>query len=260
MRVLKVGGNELSDPGFVALLAQRVSEMRAETGQPVIIVHGGGRSIANMQAQLGLETIKVDGLRVTDSESLSVAEMVLSGHSNKILVKALLAAGLDAIGISGVDGGLLRCHKKQHPRADLGYVGEIEAVRAELLQKLARLGLTIVLSPISLGQDGLTYNVNADEAASAVALATNAEQLDFISNVPGVLRGDNVVPQLTAVESEQLIVDGIISGGMIPKVRAALQAINQGVAQARIVNLAGLAVGGGTSFISESMSGGQAAS
>ena len=260
MRVLKVGGNELSDPGFVTLLAQRVSEMRAETGQPVTIVHGGGRSIANMQAQLGLETIKVDGLRVTDSESLSVAEMVLSGHSNKILVKALLAAGLDAIGISGVDGGLLRCHKKQHPTADLGYVGEIEAVRAELLQKLARLGLTIVLSPISLGQDGLTYNVNADEAASAVALATNAEQLDFISNVPGVLRGDNVIPQLTAVESEQLIVDGIISGGMIPKVRAALQAINQGVAQARIVNLAGLAVGGGTSFISESMSGGQAAS
>lgn len=260
MRVLKVGGNELSDPSFVTLLAQRVSEMRAETGQSVTIVHGGGRAIAGMQAQLGLESIKVDGLRVTDSESLSVAEMVLSGHSNKILVKALLAVGLDAIGISGVDGGLLRCHKKQHPTADLGYVGEIETVRVDLLQKIARLGLTIVLSPISLGQDGLTYNVNADEAASAVALATNAEQLDFISNVPGVLRGDYVVPQLTAVETEQLIIEGIISGGMIPKVRAALQAINQGVAQARIVDLAGMATGGGTSFISDSVSGEQVAS
>jgi len=259
MRVLKVGGNELSDPGFVDLLAQSVSHIRAETAEPVIIVHGGGRAIAGMQAQLGLETVKVDGLRVTGVESLAVAEMVLSGHSNKILVKALLAAGVDTIGISGVDGGLLRCRKKQHPTADLGYVGEIVIVRAELLQQLAGLGLTTVLSPISLGQDGLTYNVNADEAASSVALATDAGQLDFISNVPGVLQGNKVIPQLTAVETEHLIVEGIISGGMIPKVRAALQAVEQGVAQARIVDLAGMAVGGGTSFISESAPGGQLA-
>jgi acetylglutamate kinase len=256
MRVLKVGGNELSDPGFVDLLAQNVSRICRETGAAVIIVHGGGRAIADLQAQLGLETIKVDGLRVTDVESLTVAEMVLSGHSNKILVKALLAAGLDAIGLSGVDGGLLRCRKKQHPTTDLGYVGEIVNVRAELLDRLSAQGLNIVLSPISLGHDSLTYNVNADEAATSVALATGAEQLDFISNVPGVLQGNNVVPQLTAGQTEQLIAQGVISGGMIPKVRSALQAIQQGVAQARIVDLAGLANGGGTTFVAGPNAGG----
>lgn len=249
MRVLKVGGNELSDPGFVDLLAQTVAQIHTETAEPVIIVHGGGQAIAGMQAQLGLKTVKVEGLRVTDVESLTVAEMVLSGHSNKILVKALLAAGLDTIGISGVDGGLLRCRKKQHPMVDLGYVGQIVNVRAELLQQLADLGLTVVLSPISLGLDGLTYNVNADEAASAVALAIKADQLDFISNVPGVMQDNSIVPQLTAVQTEQLINQGVISGGMIPKVRSALEAIQQGVTQASIVDLAGLAGGGGTSFV-----------
>lgn len=248
MRVLKVGGNELSDPKFVSLLAKNVGQIAGETSETIVIVHGGGRAIAEMQAQLGLETIKVDGLRVTDTQSLAVAEMVLSGHSNKILVKALLAEGLDAIGMSGVDGGLLRCRKKQHPTADLGYVGEIVDVRIDLLERLASLGLIVVLSPISLGYDGLTYNVNADEAACALALATDASQLDFISNVPGVLYKNNVLPQLTALETEQLIAEGVISGGMIPKVRAALQALNQGVARARIVDLSGLATGSGTAF------------
>ena len=248
IRVLKIGGNELSDPGFVDTLAKNITKMQAETAESLIIVHGGGRAIAGLQAQLGLKAIKVDGLRVTNLESLSVAQMVLSGHSNKIVVKALLEAGLDALGISGVDGGILRCHKKQHPTTDLGYVGEIVQVRADLLQQLAGLGITIVLSPISLGLDGLTYNVNGDEVASAVALATGATELDFVSNVPGVLRDGAVIPKLTAIETEPLIVDGIISGGMIPKVRAALEAIHQGVERARIVNLAGLAEAGGTLF------------
>jgi acetylglutamate kinase len=258
MRILKIGGNELSDPGFVSTLAKNIARMQnvgaglkpapTNTAESLIIVHGGGRAIAGMQAQLGLKAIKVDGLRVTDLESLSVAQMVLSGHSNKIVVKALLEAGLDALGVSGVDGGILRCRKKQHATADLGYVGEIVQVRADLLQQLAGLGITIVLSPISLGLDGLTYNVNADEAASAVALATGATELDFVSNVPGVLRDGAVIPMLTAAETEQLIIDGIISGGMIPKARAALEAIHQGVVQARIVNLAGLAEAGGTLF------------
>ena len=248
MRILKIGGNELSDPGFVNTLAQNIARMQAETAESLIIVHGGGRAIAGMQAQLGLKAVKVDGLRVTNLESLSVAQMVLSGHSNKIVVKAFLEAGLDALGVSGVDGGILRCRKKQHATADLGYVGEIVQVRAVLLQQLAGLGITTVLSPISLGLDGLTYNVNADEAASAVALATGATELDFVSNVPGVLRNGAVIPMLTAAETEQLIVDGIISGGMIPKARAALEAIHQGVVRARIVNLAGLAEAGGTLF------------
>lgn len=248
MHVVKIGGNELSDPGFVNTLAETISRMKQNTGEPVIIVHGGGRAIASLQAKLGLEPVKVDGLRVTDLESLSVAQMVLSGHSNKIVVKALLEAGLDALGISGIDGAVLRCQKKQHAAVDLGYVGEIVQVRADLLQRLAAMGITIVLSPISLGQDGLTYNVNADEAATAVALALMAKQLDFVSNVPGVLRDGSVIPHLSAAETKQLIADGTISGGMIPKVRAALDAVNMGVAQTRIVDLAGFALAGGTRF------------
>lgn len=248
MRVLKVGGNELSDPGFLQTLAGSVARIQKETAEALVIVHGGGRAIAGMQAQLGLPAVKVDGLRVTDAESLRVAEMVLSGHSNKVIVRALLAAGVDALGLSGVDGAILRCRKKQHPTADLGYVGEIVAVRAGMLREIAALGSTAVLSPISLGEDGLTYNVNADEAASALALALEASLLDFVSNVPGVLEEMEVVPRLTPTEAESLIERGVISGGMIPKVRAALEAVARGVPQARIVNLAGLATTGGTLF------------
>ena len=249
MRILKIGGNELSDPDFIALLGKSAAYLINEIGSPLVIVHGGGRAIASLQTQLGLETIKVDGLRVTDPESLNVAQMVLSGQSNKIVVKALLSAGVDALGLSGVDGGLLRCRKKEHPTADLGYVGEIVEVRSDLLDKLVSLGLTPVLSPISLGMDGLTYNVNADEAASAVARACRAEELVFVSNVPGVLYEGELVPSLTAMEVEKYIKKGIINGGMIPKVRSALQAVASGAARVRIVNLAGLLTGSGSTIV-----------
>ncbi len=249
MRVLKIGGNELSDPAFVEMLGRSAAQLQDETDSPLVIVHGGGRAIAGLQAKLGLQTVKVDGLRVTDQESLDVAQMVLSGQSNKIVVKALLAAGVDALGLSGVDGGLLRCHKKQHPTADLGYVGEIVEVRCDLLQQLMEMGVAVVLSPISLGLDGLTYNVNADEAAAATALACRAEELLFVSNVPGVLDDDGVIPSLTAAQVETHIAGGIISAGMIPKVRAALQAVESGVTRVRIVDLAGLLDNGGTTIV-----------
>jgi acetylglutamate kinase len=174
--------------------------------------------------------------------------MVLSGQANKLIVAALLATGVDTVGLSGVDGGTLRCQKKLHPTADLGFVGTITRVRTGVVQSLLAQGITAVLSPISLGEDGQIYNVNADEAASAVALALNAQLLDFISNVPGVLLEGQVIPQLTPVQTEQLISDGVVNGGMIPKVRAALTAVASGIPQARIVNLAGLATAGGTVF------------
>jgi len=244
MRVLKIGGNELADDGYLARLATAVFTIITQTSQPVIIVHGGGKAIADLQLKLGLQPRKVDGVRVTDAASLKAAEMVLSGQINKAIVAALLAAGVDAIGLSGVDGGLLRCQKKQHPTVDLGLVGEIDEVRVPLLQQLAAMGLTAVISPISLGHDGQTYNVNADDAASAVAGAMGAAQLDFISNVPGVLQDGVVIGGLTAVETESLIADGTIDGGMIPKVRNALAVVADGVPQARIVNLDGLSEGG----------------
>ncbi len=248
MRVVKIGGNELDEPGFVERLAAVVAEWVKERHTAVVLVHGGGRAIAEMQSQLGIEPRKVDGLRVTDAASLAVAQMVLSGTTNKQIVRALLAAGVDAIGLSGVDGGLLRCRRKQHPTADLGLVGEIVQVRGDLLRQLAEQGLTVVVSPISLGLDHLTYNVNADEAAGAIALALAAESLDFVSNVPGVLQDGELIPTLTGTETNELIATGVINGGMIPKVRMALAAVEQGVAQTRIINLDGLERDGGTRF------------
>ncbi len=261
MQVLKIGGNELDDPGFLAGLAAYVAGTAASTGStslsrsaqavPPIIVHGGGRAIVALEQKVGLQSTKVDGHRVTDREMISVVQMALSGQTNKQIVTALLAAGVDAIGLSGVDGGILRCLKKHHPTADLGYVGEISQVRTDLLRHFTRLGLTVVLSPLSLGFDGCTYNVNADDAASAVALALQAERLTFVSNVPGVLRDGRILPHLTPNQTETLISSGVITDGMVPKVRAALATIAQGVPQTQIVNLAGLLSNSGTIFTNE---------
>ena len=245
MQLLKIGGNELGESGFLDSLAGIV----AGIDEPVVIVHGGGRAIADMQARLGLQTTKVDGLRVTDAESLVVSQMVLSGQSNKAIVVALLAAGVLAAGLSGVDGGLLRCMKRQHPTTDLGFVGQIAEVQPAILLSLIAQGITPVISPISLGLEGQVYNVNADEAAGALAAALQAQVVNFVSNVPAVLDEDRrPISSLTAGQTELLIQRGIIHGGMVPKVRAALAVIEQGVPQARIVNLSGLAVGSGTLF------------
>jgi acetylglutamate kinase len=245
MQILKIGGNELSNPIFLKNLAQTVAAL----DEPVVIVHGGGRAIADMQARLGLPTVKVDGLRVTDSESLAVTQMVLSGQSNKLIVVALMSAGVMAAGISGVDGGLLRCVKKQHPLVDLGFVGQIVQVHPQIVLTLTAQGIVPVISPVSLGLEGQVYNVNADEAAGALATALQARVLSFISNVPGVLDQDNQpIPQLTSAQTEQLIQRGIIREGMVPKVRAALSVVDQGVPNVRIVNLSSLAAGQGTHF------------
>ena len=247
MRVLKIGGNELNDPEFLPTLAGWVAETTGK-GESIVIVHGGGNDIAAIQSRLGLEPKKVDGLRITDADSLTIAQMVLSGHINKLIVTALLVAGVDAVGLSGVDGRLLTAAKKDHPTVDLGLVGEIVDVRTELLTSLSEHGVTAVVSPISIGKDNLIYNVNADEAASAIALSLQADLLDFISNVPGVLNDGQVIPQLTAAETQHLIEEGVINGGMVPKVRGALTAVAKGVPRARIVNLTGLLESGGTIF------------
>jgi acetylglutamate kinase len=250
MHVIKIGGNELDNQDFLNGLVTAVSALQT----PAVLVHGGGRAIANLQQRLGLEPVKVDGLRVTDADGLAVAEMVLSGQVNKRLVAALLAGGVEAVGLSGVDGGLLRCRRKTHPAVDLGFVGEIVRVNTRLLHALLAQGLTPVISPISLGEDGAgtalqVYNVNADEAAAAIAAALSAETLTFLSNVPGVLdRHGRPLTALTPAETAELIAQGVIAAGMVPKVNAALQVLDHGVARTRIVDLAGLANGGGTLF------------
>ncbi|HNP74029.1 MAG TPA: acetylglutamate kinase [Kouleothrix sp.] len=242
--VLKIGGNELDDPAFVAELARAVASLRP---QPVL-VHGGGKEIGQIQAALGGEPRFVAGLRYTDATALHAAEMVLCGLVSTRLVAALAAAGADALGLSGVDRGLIRVEKASHPAGDLGRVGRPVAVRAELLRDLLAQGVVPVIAPISLGPDG-TYNVNADEAAGAIAAALADAEVVFVTNVPGVLVHDQLAPQLSAAAIEALIGDGTIYGGMIPKVRAALTALAAGVRAARITNLAGLAGGTGTLIV-----------
>jgi acetylglutamate kinase len=242
--VLKIGGNELDDPAFVAELARVVAGLRPAP----VLVHGGGKEIGAIQRALGGEPRFVGGLRVTDEYALQAAEMVLCGLVSTRLVAALLAAGADAQGLSGVDRGLIRVEQQSHPEGDLGHVGRPVAVRAEVLRVLLDQNVVPVLAPISLGPDGI-YNVNADEAAGAVAAALEDAEVVFVTNVPGVLVGGVVVPQLTRAEIAALIADGTIIGGMIPKVRAALTALEAGVRSARITNLKGLGQGSGTVIV-----------
>ncbi|MCG2767672.1 MAG: acetylglutamate kinase [Anaerolineae bacterium] len=245
--VLKVGGNEIEDEKFLKALTRAVTVLRRS--MYVIIVHGGGRKIAQLQERLGLETRFLEGLRVTDQESLQVAEMVLSGTTNKRLTARLVAAGIPTMGLSGVDWGLLRAERLVHPAGDLGMVGRIVSVHTEALETLLKHGLVPVISPISLGLDGKTYNVNADHAATAIAAAAGASALVFLSNVPGVLIGNRAAPLLTSTRIESLIANNEINGGMIPKVRSALEALAGGVSEVRITNLKGLLNGGGTRVI-----------
>jgi acetylglutamate kinase len=225
--VLKVGGNELDDPDFLAGLVNAIAAVRREGHHPVI-VHGGGKAVTDLQARLGLQEQRVEGLRVTDEASMDVVEMVLSG----------------------VDDGTIYVEKMWHPLGDLGRVGEVQDVDDHLLRTLIAAGITPVVSPVSFGSlDALSYNVNADHAATAIAAKLGAIKLVFISNVPGILVAGRVVRAVTASQAEQWIDEGIIFGGMIPKVRSAVEAVRGGVAQAVITNLAGVQDGTGTGVI-----------
>jgi acetylglutamate kinase len=184
---------------------------------------------------------------VTDARTRDAALMVLSGLANKRLVAALLAHGVDALGVSGLDAGLIRVAPLN---PELEFVGKPVRVRVELLSAWAGQGIVPVLSPMSLGADGEIYNVNADHAAGTIAAATDANLLTFVTNVPGVLDANRaLLPNLTAAQTQALIDDGTIYGGMIPKVRTALEALDAGVQRVRITNLDGLASGSGTVFI-----------
>jgi acetylglutamate kinase len=246
--VVKVGGNELDSPEFVASLCATL----AADERPLVLVHGGGKEITAALEQAGQASRFVEGVRVTPPESMAIMEMVVCGSINKRLVARLVAGGRQALGLSGVDLGLLRCQPYRKGDVDYGRVGDITRVNTPALLVLLGLGWLPVLPPVALGQhDGLPYNVNADHVAQAVAVALShapgerpPAELVFVSNVPGVMLGGVVVPQLHAAEIEAAIESGEISGGMIPKVRSALAALAAGVAAVRITNLAGFASGG----------------
>ncbi len=245
MYVLKIGGNEIDQPEFLAGLATAVRTLNA-AGQRGVIVHGGGKEIAMGLQRHGLDFEIVDGMRATSPAAMAVVEQVLSGAVNKRLVAQLNAADVLAIGLSGVDLHLLQTTPMRPEGRDLGRVGEVVAVRAEVLRVLLAQGWLPVVSPVSVDQeDQGPTNVNADHAALAIATALQADELIFVSNVPGVMIDGAVVPRLTPGQIEQHIATEAIGGGMVPKVRSAIGAL-AGVQAVRITNLEGLRSGTGT--------------
>ncbi|MBB4637351.1 acetylglutamate kinase [Longimicrobium terrae] len=218
MRVIKVGGNLAEDAGWMSEVARAVAASGIET----VLVHGGGKEVSDLQRVLGLEPEWRDGLRVTTPRVMDVVRMVLSGSVNKRWAAALLNAGVDAMGVSGEDAGLLN-GRVSHGGA-LGRTGELTQVRTELVHGWLKMGLTPVISPVSRAPDGGGLNVNADDAAAGIAAALAADELLFVSDVSGVRSGGTAVSALDADEADALLSSGEAAGGMRPKLRAALRA------------------------------------
>jgi acetylglutamate kinase len=244
--LIKIGGHELADPSFLFELASVIGAMSV----PIVIVHGGGKEISEMQQRLGIEPYYIDGVRVTDAESLAVVTSILCGTVNKRLVHALVNQGIDALGMSGVDRGIVHAAKMPHHAVDMGFTGQVISVRGDALLAMLEIGIVPVIAPICAGDDSI-YNVNADHVAAAIAAAIGAERVVFITNVEGVLVNESVKLSMTQAETDNLIADGTIFGGMIPKVQMALHALQAGVPKAVITNLTGLKTHGGTVFINQ---------
>jgi acetylglutamate kinase len=232
VRVVKVGGNLAEDAAWIASVAASV----AAAGAPTVLVHGGGREVTRVQRALGIEPAWRDGLRITCPAGLEVVRMVLSGTMNKRWVAALTDAGAKAVGISGEDGRLLTARLDAGDA--LGRAGFVEHVRPGLLHALLAFGAVPVVSPVARGVDGGGVNVNADDAAADVAAALGAAELLFVSDVEGVSHGTTVLPALDADDADALGTSGAASGGMLPKLRAALRAREAGVASVRIGSVA----------------------
>ncbi len=234
VRVVKLGGNELDRPAWLAACAAALKVV-----EPVVVVHGGGRAVSALSQRLGLRVEKREGRRVTPPEVAEVVEMVLAGPANRSVVAALRRAGIDAIGLAGVDGGLLSARPVgADGDGGLGHVGEIAAVRVPLLLSLLADGLTPVIAPMAPGPDGgLPYNVNADDAAAALAGALQAMEVLFICDVPGVCVDGVVRPSIAADEIETLVGRGVATEGMAAKLRAGARALEAGARAARIGDL-----------------------
>jgi len=235
VRVVKIGGAALADDAWLDAFA---SEAARSSGR-LLIVHGGGPDINDVAGALGLGFSWADGRRVTSPELLDVVSMVLNGRVNKRIVRALRRAGVDAIGLSGEDGGLIEAAVAAG--GTIGRVGAVQAVRAELLAWAGERGLVPVIAPVSAGLDGDPLNVNADEAAAAVAVAVGADELLFITDVVGVLDAGVVRTELSVAEAASLIETGVANGGMALKLRAAMRALETGVTSVRIGSAAALA-------------------
>jgi acetylglutamate kinase len=234
--VVKYGGSVL-DAGSSGTVVEDLVLLKGAGVNPVL-VHGGGPEITRMLDRLGIQTRFVNGLRVTDPETMEVVEMVLAGRANKALVTMIGEAGGSAVGLSGKDAGLLRARRLPGP-PDLGLVGEVIEVRGGVVQAITDAGHIPVIASVGLGEGGESLNLNADHAAGALAAGLGASKLIVLTDVPGVMRtegdGQVLISSLSAAEARRLIADGTISRGMIPKVEASLAAIDMGVPSAHII-------------------------
>ncbi len=245
--VIKYGGNAMVDERLKQGFARDVVLMK-HVGMNPVVVHGGGPQIGEFLQRLGKETRFVEGMRVTDRETMDVVEMVLGGLVNKEIVSLISQHGGKAVGLSGKDGGLIRAKKLVMDRPgnkenlpseiiDIGHVGDVHSIDPELVALLDTGDFIPVIAPIGVGNDGKTYNINADSVAGKLAITLQAEKLILLTNTPGILdKEGKLLTGLSAKEIDALIADGTIQGGMLPKVRCALDAVNSGVRAAHIID------------------------
>lgn len=243
--VIKYGGHAMVDPELKANVVRDIVLMES-VGMRVVVVHGGGPEITRHMKKIGKEPKFSNGYRVTDEETLSITEMVLVGKINREIVNGINQAGGRAVGLSGKDGGLIvaRPFRPTGPDGqvveDIGYVGEVERIDPEILDVLDKSGFIPVISPIGVDQAGQTYNINADTVAAGIAEALRATKLILLTDVRGIFRYPDdpktLIATIPTAECETMISEGVISGGMIPKARACLQALKGGVEKAHIVD------------------------
>ncbi len=244
--VIKYGGHAMGDPDLAQTFARDIVLLK-QIGVHPVVVHGGGPQIGAMLDRLAVKSEFVDGLRVTDKATVEIVEMVLSGSINKQIVSTINAAGGTAIGISGKDGGLITAAKVRRTRRDessnierildLGFVGEPRHVNPDILTALEQSGMIPVIAPIGVGEQGETYNINADTVAGAVAAALGASRLLLLTDVAGVLDLDGaLVADLTVEQARSLLADGAVTGGMIPKLETCASAVQNGVDAAVILD------------------------
>ncbi len=236
--VVKYGGSAMLDKNLEESVIKDVALLKLVGMQPVI-VHGGGKEISGWLGKIGKESEFINGFRVTDKETMEVAEMVLN-RVNKNLVQMVEKLGVKAIGICGKDGGMLQVDKKMPDGRDIGYVGDISHVNTDILETLLANDYIPIIAPVGMDREGETYNINADDAACAVASAIRAEKLAFLTDVEGVCMNpgdpDSLIPFLNLIEANKLIESGVISGGMLPKVNNCIHAVNSGVNRVHILD------------------------
>ncbi len=243
--VIKLGGHAMLDADLERRFAEDVALLKAVGINPVV-VHGGGPQIGELLDRLGVECTFVDGMRVTDDQTLDVVEMVLGGTVNGRIVTRINTAGGVAIGLSGRDGSLIKARPYCRPLSqeertpemiDLGHVGEVESVNVDLLTGMCERGIVPVIAPLGVDDDGQAYNVNADLVAGAIAGRLGAKKLILLTDVPGVADEQGaLLTSLARNQAEQMIQSGVIKGGMIPKVKCALQAIADGVNKVHVID------------------------